>query len=182
MAGGRSAFSRNADVYAARIKAIIFGVIFACALCAMESTRLSSIRLPLLGYSSPMLCLGMSVAVGFLMGESEGGVAGLFSGFLCECAEGDGIFIFPLLYFALGYLTGLLTDRILGKNLASYLVFLAVAALVSFGADTLLTAIVAGGFYENALLSLVAGIVLTVVFSIPIYLLVRLYAKASNKQ
>ena len=178
---GRKAFSRSADVYAARVKIIILGAVLSCILCAMESTWLSSVKLPLLGYSSPMLCLGMTVAAGFFIGEREGGVAGLFSGFLCECAEGDGIFIYPLLFFAFGYLTGVLTDRILGKNLASYLVFLSVSAVLSYGARTLAALISDGGLAGGTLLSAVGGVLLTAVLSIPVYCLIRLYAKASNK-
>lgn len=178
---GRKAFLRNADVYAARIKFIILGAVLSCILCALESTWLTAIKLPLLGYSSPMLCLGMTVATGFLIGEREGGVAGLFSGFLCECAEGDGIFIYPLLFFIFGYLTGILTDRILGKNLASYLVFLSVSTVASFAARTVTLVILEGGLAAGVILSAVGGVLLTAALSIPVYLLIRLYAKASNK-
>ena len=177
----RNKFSRNADIYAARVKIIILGALLSCILCAMESTWLASIKLPLFGYSSPMLCLGMTVAAGFLIGEREGGVAGLFSGFLCECAEGDGIFIYPLLFFAFGYLTGILTERILGKNLASYLVFLAVSCAVSSGVKMITVLISEGGLVTGAFLSLIGTVLLTAVFCIPVYLLIRLYAKASNK-
>lgn len=174
--------SRNSDLLVARIKIIIFGVLLGCALCALENTWFSSVRLPLLGYSSPLLCLGLTVAAGFLIGEREGGVSGLFCGFLCECADGDWIFIYPLLFFVFGYATGILTDRILGKNLASYLVFMGVASLCTCLFDVAAYAIAEGGATANTFASAMGALILSVVFSIPIYLLIKLYANISNKK
>lgn len=182
MAKHRITFSRNSDIYAARIKIIIFGALFSCVLCALESTWFSAVRLPLFGYSSPLLCLGLALAAGFLIGEREGGAVGLFSGFLCECADGDWIFIYPLLFFIFGYLTGILTDLILGKNLPSYLVFMWVSSLAVCAVDILTQTVTEGGVPSGAFAAIFAGALLSVVFSIPTYLLIKLYAKFSNKK
>ena len=77
--------------------AIIIGV-SGCILVAMETTWLSRIPLPIFGWQTayPLLGLLFSMAVGFLHGEREGGVAGLFCGWLTDAAGSERIMLLQI--------------------------------------------------------------------------------------
>ena len=94
-------------------------------LMGLETTALSRIRIPLFGWqaASPALGLLFSMAVGFLHGEREGGVTGLIAGWLADSTLGDGMMLYPLLYFLCGYLSGTVGKRRLAHNLPSFVVF-----------------------------------------------------------
>ena len=82
-------------------------------LIGLETTALSHIRIPLFGWqaASPALGLLFSMAVGFLHGEREGGVTGLIAGWLADSTLGEGMMLYPLLYFLCGYLSGTVGKR-----------------------------------------------------------------------
>ena len=112
-----------------QVKLIITLSLTGCVLIALETTLLSRIPIPLFGWScaSPALGLLFSMAVGFLHGEREGGIAGLVSGWLSDAVSTDasvgGMMVLPLLYFLCGYLSGTIGKRRLAHNLPSFMVF-----------------------------------------------------------
>lgn len=97
-------------------------------LIGLETTALSRIRIPLFGWqaAAPSLGLLFSMAVGFLHGERVGGVTGLVCGWLSDATMGEGMMLYPLLYFLCGYLSGTVGKRSLAHNLPSFAVFAAV--------------------------------------------------------
>ena len=95
-------------------------------LIALETTLLSRVPIPFFGWScgTPALGFLFSMAVGFLYGEREGGLTGLFCGWLTDAAGvGEGIILLPLLYFLCGYMSGTVGRRRLAHNLPSFVVF-----------------------------------------------------------
>lgn len=98
-------------------------------LIGLETTALSRIRIPLFGWqaAAPSLGLLFSMAVGFLHGERVGGVTGLVCGWLSDATMGEGMMLYPLLYFLCGYLSGTVGKRSLAHNLPSFAVFAAVS-------------------------------------------------------
>ena len=97
-------------------------------LIGLETTALSRIRIPLFGWqaAAPSLGLLFSMAVGFLHGERVGGGTGLVCGWLSDATMGEGMMLYPLLYFLCGYLSGTVGKRSLAHNLPSFAVFAAV--------------------------------------------------------
>lgn len=97
-------------------------------LIGLETTALSRVKLPLFGWqaAAPSLGLLFSMAVGFLHGERVGGVTGLVCGWLSDATMGEGMMLYPLLYFLCGYLSGTVGKRSLAHNLPSFAVFAAV--------------------------------------------------------
>lgn len=164
-----------------QIKLICFLAVTGLCLIALETTLLCRLSVPFsnrIGWdpAAPSLGLLFAMAVGFLHGEREGGVTGLFAGWLADAsgtsATGNGeMMILPLLYFLCGYLSGAVGRRRLARNLPSFLIF----ALVGGGLECLFAAGKAAlslrGMPPMAWVwhSLVPMWVLTVVFSPLVY-------------
>lgn len=119
-----------------QIKLIIILSLTGCVLIALETTLLS--RVPLFGWScaAPALGLLFSMAVGFLHGEREGGITGLFCGWLSDATTAGsasfGMMLLPLLYFLCGYMSGTVGKRRLAHNLPSFVVFSVVGGGLRF--------------------------------------------------
>ncbi len=108
-----------------QIKLLVVLTVTGCLLVALETTPGARLQLPFFSRSpaSPAWGLLFSMAVGFLYGEREGGVSGLFAGWLADAAGSGGIMLLPLLYFLCGYLSGVVGKRRLAHNLPSFAVF-----------------------------------------------------------
>ena len=124
----RSAGSkRRVLVEQIRLSVILF--LTGCTMIALETTLCARIPIPLFGWSAAAPALGLlfSMAVGFLYGEREGGMAGLICGWLSDAisvgASVSGMMVLPLLYFLCGYLSGIIGRRRLAHNLPSFMVF-----------------------------------------------------------
>lgn len=119
--------STGRTVLVERVCLVSILLVTGLTLIALETTALSRIRIPLFGWqaAAPSLGLLFSMAVGFLHGEREGGVTGLICGWLSDATMGDGMMLFPLLYFLCGYLSGTVGKRRLAHNLPSFGVFAA---------------------------------------------------------
>ena len=138
----RSARGRR-TVLLEQIKLILTLFLTGGILIALETTVCSRIPLPMpvLGvcYASPALGLLLSMAVGFLYGEEEGGITGLVAGWLSDAvsigASVGSMMVLPLLYFLCGYLSGAVGKRRLAHNLPSFMVF----AVVGGGIKCLFT-------------------------------------------
>ena len=121
-----------------QIKLIVILSLTGCAMIALETTLLSRIPIPLFGWSvaSPALGLLFSMAVGFLHGEREGGITGLFCGWLSDATTvgtaAFGMMLLPLLYFICGYMSGTVGKRRLAHNLPSFIVFSVVGGGLKF--------------------------------------------------
>ena len=148
-------------------------------LLGLETTALSKIHIPLFGWqaASPALGLLLTMAVGFIYSEREGAVMGLFAGWLANASmAGSTILLYPILYVICGYMSGTVGRRHLAHNLPSFSVF----ALVGGGLHCLWAlseaCIRLRGIPPTVwiLSALVPVWVLTVLFSVPVYGLVRL--------
>ncbi len=116
-----------------QIKLILVLFLTGGMMLALETTVCG--RLPLLlpgsifrgACGAPALGLLFSMAVGFLFGEREGGIAGLLCGWLSDAVSLDtavyGMMVLPLLYFLCGYLSGTVGRRRLAHNLPSFMIF-----------------------------------------------------------
>ena len=152
---------------------------------ALETTVCSRIPVLLPGmnlrivYGTPALGLLFSMAVGFLYGEREGGITGMMAGWLTDAVSVDaavyGMMVLPILYFLCGYMSGTVGRRRLAHNLPSFLVF----ATVGGGIKCLFSI---GQAYLSAgalpppswiLGGILPSLILTVIFSAPLYLIVR---------
>ena len=120
--------STGRPVLTERIRLVSLLLVTGLVLIGLETTALSRIRIPLLGWqaAAPSLGLLFSMAVGFLHGEREGGVTGLICGWLSDATMGESLMLYPLLYFLCGYLSGTVGKRSLAHNLPSFAVFAAV--------------------------------------------------------
>ena len=121
-----------------QIKLIVTLSLTGCVMIALETTLLSRIPIPLFGWScaAPALGLLFSMAVGFLHGEREGGIAGLLCGWLSDATTAGsavfGMMLLPLLYFLCGYMSGTVGKRRLAHNLPSFMVFSVVGGGLKF--------------------------------------------------
>lgn len=146
-------------------------------LIAFETTALSRIKIPLFGWqaAAPSLGLLFSMAVGFLHGEREGGITGLLCGWLSDATTGEVVMLFPLLYFLCGYLSGTIGKRSLAHNLPSFGVF----AVIGGGLKCLTVILVAAVKLRSLppptwiWLGLIPSWVLTVLFSVAVYGIVK---------
>ncbi len=121
-----------------QIKLIVTLSFTGCVMIALETTLLSRVPIPLFGWScaAPALGLLFSMAVGFLHGEREGGIAGLICGWLSDATTAGsavfGMMLLPLLYFLCGYMSGTVGKRRLAHNLPSFMVFSVVGGGLKF--------------------------------------------------
>ena len=121
-----------------QIKLIVTLSLTGCVMIALETTLLSRVPIPLFGWScaAPALGLLFSMAVGFLHGEREGGIAGLLCGWLSDATTAGsavfGMMLLPLLYFLCGYMSGTVGKRRLAHNLPSFMIFSVVGGGLKF--------------------------------------------------
>ena len=121
-----------------QIKLIVTLSLTGCVMIALETTLLSRVPIPLFGWScaAPALGLLFSMAVGFLHGEREGGIAGLICGWISDATTAGsavfGMMLLPLLYFLCGYMSGTVGKRRLAHNLPSFMVFSVVGGGLKF--------------------------------------------------
>ncbi len=162
------------------VRRLVWGGAVLCTaalLAALESTLLSRVPVPFLPPGTPSLGLAFALAVGYLSDRESGGIAGLVAGFMCDVAAAgaDEVMLRPLIYFLCGYMCGFLSERWLGHNLPSYLVFVTLGSLCELSGMALLAAARAHTLPPAAyvLSLLVPDILLTVVFSVPLYFAVR---------
>ena len=146
-------------------------------LMGLETTALSHVKLPLFGWqaAAPSLGLLLSMAVGFLHGERVGGVTGLVCGWLSDATMGEGMMLYPLLYFLCGYLSGTVGKRSLAHNLPSFTVF----SVVGGGLKCLISVLSATLELRSpppavwVWKGLIPSWVLTVLFSVAVYGIVK---------
>ena len=162
-----------------QIKLTVTLAVTCLVLLGLETTVLSKIRLPFFGWQAagPALGLLLTMAVGFIYSEREGAVMGLFTGWLANVSVTENpMLLYPVLYVICGYMSGTVGRRRLAHNMPSFGVF----ALVGGGLHGLWTLLEAcirlRGIPPTVwiLNGLIPVWVLTVLFSVPVYGLVRL--------
>lgn len=79
---------------------------------------------------SPALTLAFVCAMGFIIGERAGALAGLFGGIAVSCLGGSGFSFTPIVYVICGYFCGALVGWFLSKNLPSFILYGALAGIV----------------------------------------------------
>ena len=86
-----TAVGTGRPVLVEQIHLIILLVVTGLVLIALETTALSRIKIPLFGWqaAAPSLGLLFSMAGGCLHGEREGGITGLFCGWLSDATTGE---------------------------------------------------------------------------------------------
>ena len=172
-----TAVGTGRPVLVEQIHLILLLLVTGLILVSLETTALSRIKIPLFGWqaAAPSLGLLFSMAVGFLHGEREGGITGLFCGWLSDATTGEVVMLFPLLYFLCGYLSGTVGKRSLAHNLPSFGVF----AVVGGGLKCLTAILVAAVKLRSpppaawVWMGLVPSWVLTVLFSVAVYGIVK---------
>ena len=108
-------------------KALLYllGIILALWLQTMIFSRLT-----LLGVK-PMFIPALAVAIGMFEGGAWGGMLGLAAGIYCDICYSDSTVLFLVLFAALGFLSGLLTEFFINRRFVSYLILAALALLLS---------------------------------------------------
>ena len=165
------------------VKLFLLALVSLCLLAALETTLCAKISLPLLPAGAPSLCLSFVLASGYLLGEKEGCVCGLLGGIISECMDMEplfgGIMVLPLVYCVMGYLSGVLSKRVLGDNLPSFLIYIFVGDILNLMIRTILyvrpfqLSVLMAYFFGGVLPELI----LTLVFSPLIYGLIKLFYK-----
>ncbi len=167
-----SQISGRKKVLPEQIKMIVALSLSGLILTALETTVLARIPLPspALGRSAPALSLLFCMAVGFVFGEHEGGLAGLFVGWIADAGDAE-IMLLPLFYLLCGYVSGLAGKRRLAHNLPSFTVFAIVAGGIRMTCAVLMAAIRCGGLPPGRwiLSALLPAWLLTVLFSPLVY-------------
>lgn len=131
---------------------------------------------PILG-TIPDLCLLFVLGTAMFDGAENGGAVGIAAGFLENALGGVGISLLPLLFFVVGYGTGLLAGKALARTFPSYMIFALVFCLLRPAitlADIGLSAHTSG-FGLNAITegTLVPEFFANLVAAPPMYLLIR---------
>lgn len=163
-AGGLSRMHRRIFVYGMTL----------LALSLIQTTILH--RFPILG-TIPDLCLLFVLGTAMFDGAENGGAVGIAAGFLENALGGAGISLLPLLFFVVGYGTGLLAGKALARTFPSYMVFALVFCFLRPAitlADIGLNAHASGfGLNEITEGTLVPEFFANLVAAPPMYLLIR---------
>lgn len=175
-------YSEKKPIYRG-VKLFLIALVSLCVLGALETTLLSRMPLPFLSSASPSLCLIFVLASGYLVGSKEGCVCGLMGGVVTECVTMEpltgGIMIFPLIYCVLGYISGQLSDRFLGKNLPSFAVYVLIGCVIDLVVVMLLTVhpFRLSSLWAYLTGSALPGMIWTLIFSPVVYGVVKLALK-----
>ena len=173
-----SSIGSKKKVLVEQIKLIVVLSLTGCALIALETTLFSRIPMPVFGWSSASPALGLlfSMAVGFLHGEEEGGITGLLCGWLSDATGVEnGMMLLPLLYLICGYMSGTVGKRRLAHNLPSFVIFSVVGGGLAC-LFSVLQAVIRVRYFPPVQWiwrGLVPAWVLTVLFSVAVYGIVR---------
>ena len=156
-----------------RRRIFIYGLIL-LALALTQTTVLH--RFPILG-TIPDLCLLFVLGTAMFDGAENGGAVGIAAGFLENALGGVGISLLPLLFFVIGYGTGLLAGKALARTFPSYMIFALVFCFLRPAitlADIGLNAHASGfGLNEITEGTLVPEFFANLVAAPPMYLLIR---------
>ena len=166
-----------------RLWLIASGSVMMLFLIGIQTVLLDRVMIAGYDFGSPGLCLCFVMAMGYLVDRETGGLTGLACGFLLDGACGCDMMLRPIVYFLLGWLCGLLGDRLLAHNAPSFAVYTAVGAM----ADTVRA--VAAAYLASGSLPPAAWYVrtqllplpLTVACAFPVYLTVRAVIKRIKK-
>lgn len=109
-------------------KRIIFGVVLFIPailfLAVMQTSVLTIFGKP------PGVVLLFTCATGMLFGEREGGVSGVFGGFIIDCIGGGLFSLSPLFFMLCGYFSGVCSKYVLSHNLPSFWVYALVVGIL----------------------------------------------------
>ena len=169
--GGRLTRSRRRT----RLWLIASGTVMLLLFIGIQTVLLDRVVIAGRDFGSPGLCLCFVMAMGYLVDRETGGLAGLACGFLLDGACGCDMMLRPVVYFLLGWLCGVLGDRLLAHNAPSFAVYTAVGALAD-AARAAAAAYFAGGSLPPAswiVRTQLLSVPLTVVCAFPVYAAVR---------
>jgi LytS/YehU family sensor histidine kinase len=76
------------------------------------------------------LTLALACAIGFIVGDKAGALAGLFGGIAVSYLGGAGFSFTPIVYVVCGYFCGALVGWFLSKNLPSFIFYGALAGII----------------------------------------------------
>jgi len=106
---------------------IIYIVCF--ALLILFSAILQTTCLSVFG-KTPAVAFAVSCAIGFIMGDKSGAVAGLFAGVCVDMLGFSGLSLSPVIYTFCGYICGAFVGWFLSRNLPSFLVYAAIVGVI----------------------------------------------------
>ena len=97
--------------------------IYGLTLLALSLIQTTALHLfPIMG-TIPDLCLLFVLGTAMFDGAENGGAVGIAAGFLENALGGVGISMLPLIFFIIGYGTGLLAKKALARTFPSYMIF-----------------------------------------------------------
>ncbi len=123
----------------------------------------------------PAIGLATVCAIGFIFGEEFGAICGIFGGFFADALGGSGFSLAIILYMLAGYLCGVCRDKLLSKNLPSFLVFAVLSGLLRalFTLIFLFTASVKLTFGKIMLDFILPELGAYLIFVIPMYFVIK---------
>ena len=108
-------------------KILIYFVCF--ALLILFSAVMQTTCLTVFG-KTPAVTFAVICAIGFIMGDKAGAVAGLFAGVCVDMLGFSGLSFSPVIYMLCGYDCGAFVGWFLSRNLPSFLVYAAIMGII----------------------------------------------------
>lgn len=134
--------------------------------------------------ATPDLLLAAVMGLAVYDGERSGAVAGIGAGVLTEALSPSGIMLLPVVYMLIGYVFGIVTRIFLNKNFLSWVVYMVIACGIR--SMITLTHLVINEAGLNVLTAadriLIPEYLMTLIFSVPVWLLARACARPFHKQ
>lgn len=166
------------------IQKILMAILSLCLLLALETTWFSSLLIPFLGKGAPALGLLFMSAVAFTFDSYDGCIAGCISGFMYECLTGTGYMIRPLFFAVMGYAIAILSKKILGQNMPSFVLYAMIASVLDGMASYVVNCLQIGNIvsYHYILYGILPRFLWTIVFAPAIYIPVKCFQKIFDKK
>ena len=135
-------------------------------------------RISILGVKG-MLMPAAVVGAGMYLGGVRGAVFGLFMGLFTDMNFTESTVMFTVLFAALGFFTGLLSEFYINKNFFTFMIVSTAACLVTCVAQVLLAVI---GYGAEIFPALLTAFLQTLVSVIPMALLYLPFRKRKNNE
>lgn len=146
-----------------------------CILAALWLQTMIFSRAFLFGVK-PMYIPALAVAIGFFEGGVWGGMLGLAAGAYCDMCYSDSTVLFLVLFTALGFLSGLLTEFFINRSFVSYLILSALALLLTAFCQITPLWIFQGAALRPLAITALLQSALSLPFAVVIYFIVRAIA------
>lgn len=163
-----------------RLKTLLTGLLYALVLIVLYFFQTAVFPyLPLFGVK-PLILPVAVVGVALLEGVVSGGTFGLFAGILCDVSLNQPAITCTVILTVMGLAIGILSETVLAHGFPSY-VFAAACALLALSLCQMFSLFVYGGVSFLPLLGTALRQTLySLIFTLPLYYIVRLVGRASH--